>query len=94
MAPRCPLVVTLQPQRAHLIQILPPLRVKYCPQGDWTAVVLMEAASEPLDGSVRQKAAMCSPGGANMQKQCNLQHRNNVLFVGSHMFMSRYYFLF
>lgn len=49
----------------NLIQILLPLRVKYCPQGDWTAMDLMEAASEPLAGSVRQKAATCSPGQVN-----------------------------
>lgn len=50
----------------HLIHILPPLRVKYWPQGERTAVVLMEAASDPLAGSVRQKAATFSPT-KNMQ---------------------------
>lgn len=45
----------------HLIQIFPPLRVKYWPHSDCTAVHLMEAASEPLEGSVRQNAAMFSP---------------------------------
>lgn len=46
---------------SHLIHILLPLRVKYWPQSDCTATVLMDAASEPLAGSVRQKAATCSP---------------------------------
>ena len=53
----------IEPPSPHLIQILLPVTVKNSPQGDWTAVVLMEAASEPLAGSVRQKAAMVSPGG-------------------------------
>lgn len=68
--------------RPHLIQILLPLRVKYCPQGDWTAVVLMEAASEPLAGSVRQKAAICSPGGTNTHT-CSVKHAQQKWFSSS-----------
>lgn len=71
----CSLVVNVQSWlrmarlRPHLIQILLPLRVKYFPHGDWTATLLMEAASEPLAGSVRQKAATCSPGWTNTNRK-------------------------
>ena len=41
--------------------ILLPLRMKCLPSSLSTALVLMELASEPLAGSVRQKAAIFSP---------------------------------
>lgn len=53
-----------------LIQILLPLRVKYFPQGLGTAEVRIEAASEPLEGSVRQNAAMVSPVGQKAPLRC------------------------
>lgn len=56
----------------HLIQILLPLRVKYFPQGEGTATDLIEAASEPLDGSVRQYAATVSPSSKKRNKKISV----------------------
>ena len=41
--------------------ILLPFKIQALPSSDGTALVLIDAASEPLDGSVRAKAAIISP---------------------------------
>jgi len=43
------------------IQIFDPLRIQVFPSGPSSALVLIDPASDPEEGSVRAKAANCSP---------------------------------
>jgi hypothetical protein len=44
-----------------LIQILLPFKIHALPSSEGTALVLIDAASEPLEGSVSANAAIISP---------------------------------
>jgi hypothetical protein len=44
-----------------LIHILLPFKIHALPSSEGTALVLIDAASEPLEGSVRANAAIISP---------------------------------
>lgn len=63
-----------------LIQILLPFKIQAFPSSEGTALVLIDAASDPLDGSVKAKAANISPV-ANLGKYfsfCSLFPKSKI----------------